>query len=129
MDTDKLQIYVDCFQLQKLLYTAQFGICKKDRIVMGNRLLDTNAKLFAHIAMANNCKEERLKYIEMFISDFETLKMYLRISVEESLIEKDSLKSGIFEYVSKIDKGIYSWRSYTLARQADAPNKRASQSD
>ena len=105
MDTDKLQIYVDCFQLQKLLYTAQFGICKKDRIVMGNRLLDTNAKLFAHIAMANNCKEERLKYIEMFISDFETLKMYLRISVEESLIEKDSLKSGIFEYVSKIDKG------------------------
>ena len=29
MDTDKLQIYVDCFQLHKLLYKAQFEMCKR----------------------------------------------------------------------------------------------------
>ena len=109
MDSDKLRIYVDCFQLHKLLYKAQFEMCKKDRVVVGNLILEYNAKLFAHIAMANNCKEERLKYIEKFISDFEILKMYLRLIVEENIISNDGTKFNIFDYISKIDKAIYGW--------------------
>ena len=61
--------------MQKLLYAAQFGMCKKDRIVMGNRLLDTNAKLFAHIAMANNCKEERMKRRNEYRNSVKILSM------------------------------------------------------
>ena len=122
MDSDKLRIYVDCFQLHKLLYKAQFEMCKKDRVVVGNLILEYNAKLFAHIAMANNCKEERLKYIEKFISDFEILKMYLRLIVEENIISNDGTKFNIFDYISKIDKTIYGWRSYTLARHAAVPD-------
>ena len=29
MESDKLRIYVDCFQLHKLLYKAQFEMCKR----------------------------------------------------------------------------------------------------
>lgn len=91
-------------------------MCKKDRVILGNLILEYNAKLFAHIAMANNCKEDRLKYIEKFISDFEILKMYLRMSVEDNIISDEGTKFNIFDYVGKIDKAIYGWRSYTLAK-------------
>ena len=121
MDSEKLGIYIDCFRLHKILYKAQFEMCKKDRVIIGNLMLEFNARLFAHIAMANNCKDQRLHYIDCFISDFEILKMYLRMATEDGIIPNDGTKKGIFECISKIDKGVYGWRGYTLARHAADP--------
>lgn len=101
MDSEKLGIYIDCFRLHKILYKAQFEMCKKDRVIIGNLMLEFNARLFAHIAMANNCKDQRLHYIDCFISVVNCylgmLKRRNNYAISRNLI--DRIDSGWMKFV------------------------------
>ena len=99
---------------------------KANRIIMGDRLLMICGRLFGSFIRAMDYPEERVKYIDEFITDFSELKIALDICNEENIIVEtrqsvdrdskqrqnpDSIKISIFESVARIDDGITKWRN------------------
>ena len=54
---DKLDIYVECQTLIKLIYEMQFTLNKKDRLALYPFLIDKSLKIPGFIAKAKRCKE------------------------------------------------------------------------
>src|SRR5574344_705530 len=125
MRTDKLGIYVDVYNLYNVIFEAQFQMTKTNRIILGDKMLQKCEDLFGHIAMANNLRDRRIEYIDTFISEFETLKIELRLACEKSIVSEDKTKLALFSHVARIDEGIGKWRNATISRH-DAKVKQSS---
>lgn len=119
MNTSKLAIYVDAYELVKLVYVAKRQMNKADKADFGAEWWSRTLKLLGHIAMANNCEDKRLEYIDVFISDFEAVKAMLRVGSDLGIIQHKH-RIEIAEFVGRIDDQIGRWRAYTLSRQRDA---------
>ena len=105
-------VYVDARALYKELYSnAFFKMSKTHRILMGDRMLVMCERLIADIAMAYNITDDKQKYIEKAVAQFEALKEILRLGAELSIIGDDNVKLRIFEYIGRIDDGVYRWHS------------------
>ena len=120
MKYSKAGIYVDGYELLKLLKRAQYTMTKTDRVIYGTPVLKANTDFLAAFVMAYDFEEERWYYIKKMCSTFEVLKMQLRIISEENILKvtthenanmkPDSLKLQIFTLVGRIDEGITKWR-------------------
>ena len=121
-------IYIDCRNLYRDLYRAQFAMTKANRIIMGDRLLNICGRLFGNLIHAIECPDERLERINAFITDFSELRIALEICNDQNIIAEtrqsvdrasgqkqnpDSIKISIFESVARIDDGITKWRNKT----------------
>lgn len=121
MKVDKAGIYVDLYELRKLLKRAQYVMTKTDRIIYGTPVLKENIDTLADFVRAYDFEEERDYYIRKMCADFEALKIDLRIIVEDNVLKcpdplnahmkPESFKKLIFEYVARIDEGITKWRN------------------
>ena len=117
--TDKAGIYVDAYQLQRLLKRAQYTMTKTDRIIYGTPALRHNEEFLSSFAMAYNFPRKRDEYYEKMCACFEVLKVDLRIIAEENIIKcpdpenagmkPDTMKIKIFELVARIDEGVDKW--------------------
>lgn len=89
---------------------------KMHRYTLGSRLLDNSLDMFKWITLANKAKvkEERLKYLDEFMSSFETLRVYLRICADNKLIKLGTL-TDLFILIESISKQLSGWR-YATAR-------------
>ena len=124
MATCKEGIYVDGFELRKLLKSAQFCMGKAHRIIYGTPLLEENAAFLRDFVFAYDFKEDRDYYIKKMCADFEVLKLDLRIVCDENILRSpdpanlqvsvDEMKLKIVEYVARIDEGITKWRNSTI---------------
>lgn len=86
-------VYVDARALYKELYSnAFFKMSKTHRILMGDRMLVMCERLIADIAMAYNITDDKQKYIEKAVAQFEALKEILRLGAELSIIGDDNVK-------------------------------------
>ena len=105
-------IYVDARNMYKELYSnAFYKMSKTDRILIGDRMLTMNERLIADISMAYHITEDKQKYIEIAIAQFESLKEILRLASELSIISDSKTKLRIFEFIGRIDEGIYKWHT------------------
>ena len=121
MKVDKAGIYVDAYQLRKLLKRAQYVMTKTDRVIYGTPVLKEVGDVLADFVIAYDFPEERQKYLHKLYADFEVLKLDLRIIAEDNVLKcPDPLNAGmkpegfkiqIFELVARIDEGITKWKS------------------
>lgn len=118
---NKASIYIDCYQLRKLLHQAQFYMTKADRIVYGTPALERCGKVLSHFVMAYDFADERDRYIREFVADFEVLKIDLRIMTEINAIKEPrvdglnakgkALSLEMLEIIGRIDEGMRKWRN------------------
>ena len=128
MKISKTGIYVDGYELRKVLKRAQFAMTKADRIIYGTPILQECGEFLAAFVMAYDFPEERAYYIKKMCSAFEVMKMDLRIIVEDNILKcgsqndvgmsTDALKIHIFELIGKIDDGVGKWRSSVKGKMA-----------
>ena len=125
-------IYVDTYELAKRVYDLRFALPKRDRAVLGDRMLDAVMAMLSDFTMSYKLRgADKLTYTDMFMAHFEALKGILRLSREKKV--NNDLKNGknpkedsktdkkkdsktdkkyvsTFEYIKRIDDGIIAWR-------------------
>jgi hypothetical protein len=117
-------IYIDTYELAKRVYDLRFALPKRDRAVLGDRMLDAVMAMLSDFTMSYKLRgADKLAYTDMFMAHFEVLKGILRLSREKKV--NDDLKNGknpkkdtkidkkyvsTFEYMQRIDDGIIAWR-------------------
>lgn len=75
-------VYIDSYELAKVIYHAIFEFPKKDRVVMGDRLMSLAFAMVSDVAMAYRFMERRVEYIDSFIGRYEQLKCGLRMAAD-----------------------------------------------
>lgn len=123
---DKASLYVDTQELFRILYDAQFEIPKRDRPVLATRVLDHSEKICAYFALSYHT-EEKLKYTDLFIAEFEALKICLRMMMRPDfpIIRKESICNQIRDYLAKIDESVVKWRKYVSDNRQEGRPKMA----
>jgi len=116
---DKASLFVDTFNLYKVVYTAQFHIPKRDRIALGNRILDHTEKVLSSFAMAYNIEDNKLQNIDKFIIEFEALKMCIRLGFELDIYNVESDINAMREYLARIDESVEKWRAYVVSNRQE----------
>ena len=128
MKVDKTGIYVDLYELRKLLKRAQYTMTKADRIIYGTPVLKENGDVLADFVMAYDFPDEREKYIRKMCASFEVMKFDLRIIAEDNVLKcpdpenaqmkPETFKILFFELVARIDEGITKWRNSLKGKTA-----------
>ena len=75
---EKAGIYVDCCQLLKCVYKLLFSMPKKDRVIIGDKIIEYNLSMIAHFSKGFQFKECRLAEIDSFLFDFDRMKALCR---------------------------------------------------
>ena len=111
---EKLNIYKDAYTLTGKLYAAMPQIEKMHRYSIGTRILDCSLNMFKWITLANKAREksERLKYLDDFMTDFEMLRVYLRICADNKFIKLTTL-TDLYILIESISKQLSGWKYAT----------------
>ncbi len=90
---EKLNIYKDAYLLTNKIYQALPQMDKTHRHTIGSRILDSSLDMFKWITLANKTREkvERIKYLDDFMSDFEMLRVYLRLCADNKILKLTTL--------------------------------------
>lgn len=101
---EKLGIYKDAYLLTNKIYNAMPQMDKMHRFTIGTRILNSSLDMFKWITLANNTRDkiERLKYLDSFLSDFEMLRVYLRICTDNKILKLNTLRLKV-----KVDNETY----------------------
>ena len=83
---EKAGIYVDCCQLLKCVYKLLFSMPKKDRVIIGDKIIEYNLSMIAHFSKGFQFKECRLAEIDSFLFDFDRMKALLRMASELKIL-------------------------------------------
>ena len=126
MKVEKAGIYVDAYELRKVLKSAQFLMTKAERIVYGTPVLSECAQFMSDFVMAYEFEEERTYYFKKMSASFEVMKSDLRIiaechvlkgtSSDHAEMKADTMIVRIFELVGRIDDGISKWKRSALGK-------------
>lgn len=108
-----LKVYPKCEAFINKVFDRIDAFPKKDKYTIGNSLKDACLKMFSLIAEANmsRTKEERVKYLDDFFVNFETVKILLRLCLNRkdiSVKHHTSLSGDI----TLIEKDIFAWKNY-----------------
>ena len=70
--------------------------------------------MFKWITLANKAREkqERIKYLDDFMSDFEMLRVYLRLCADNKILKLNTL-TDLFILIDGISKQLAGWRYAT----------------
>jgi hypothetical protein len=111
---EKLSIYKDAYLLTNKIYIAMPQMDKMHRYTIGSKILDSSLDMFKWITLANNTREkqERIKYLDNFLSDFEMLRVYLRICTDNKILKLTTL-TDLFILIESISKQLSGWRYAT----------------
>jgi hypothetical protein len=111
---EKLNIYKDAYLLTNKIYQALPQMDKLHRYTIGSRILDRSLDMFKWITLANKAREkqERIKYLDDFMSDFEMLRVYLRICADNKFIKLTTL-TDLYILIENISKQLSGWRYAT----------------
>lgn len=110
MATQNIPVYKDVFRLVNLLIDYIENMMVKHRRTLGDRILDTGYGLLSslHFAYGTKFKEERIKHLAMFQTEFGLLQTYLRIANERGWIPLNHV-ANLSELEAKISKQIGAW--------------------
>ena len=96
------------------IYDMSAKMERTHRYTIGTKLIDAALSQFRWISLANKSrsKEERVKYIDKFLSDFEIVKIYLRICADRKFTTLNTLAS-MFQLADSITGQMTGWRKAT----------------
>ena len=110
MVASDLKVYRDTFELIVNLIEFQTYFSKMFKYTLGGRIQEDAYPLFRFIQSANMCVgENRIKFLNGFIVQFETLKTDLRLA---AVLKQISIKqqAKIFQYINGIGRQISAWK-------------------
>ena len=114
---EKAGIYIDCCQLLKCVYKLLFSMPKKDRVIIGDKILEYNKSKIAHFSKGFQFKEFRLAEIDSFLFDFDRMKALLRMASELKVLLPAKYVL-LFDYIERIDEGVAKWRKASTATKS-----------
>ena len=114
---EKAGIYIDCCQLLKCVYKLLFSMPKKDRVIIGDKIIEYNLSMIAHFSKGFQFKECRLAEIDSFLFDFDRMKALLRMASELKILLPAKYVL-LFEYIERIDEGVAKWRNASNATKS-----------
>lgn len=125
-------IYINTYRLAGIVYDLRFVMPKRDRAVLGERMLDAVMAMLADFTMSYKLRGvDKLVHTDKFLAHFEVLKGLMRICCDKKLYGGDKACKGLFgvsqedmaklsknekkfistfEYIKRIDDGIIAWR-------------------
>lgn len=125
-------IYINTYRLAGIVYDMRFIMPKRDRAVLGERMLDAVMGMLSDFSMSYKLRgSDKLVYTDKFLAHFEVLKGLMRICCDKKLYGGDKACKGLFgvsqegmaklaknekkfistfEYIKRIDDGIIAWR-------------------
>lgn len=111
---EKLQIYKDSYLLTNKLYAAFPQMERIQRHILGAKMLDCSIDLFKWITLANKAREkqERLKYLDEFLTQFELFRVYMRICSDNKLLKQSTL-IDFHILINNISRQLSGWRNAT----------------
>lgn len=108
-----LKVYPKCEAFINKVFDRIDTFPKKDKYTIGNSLKDACLKMFSLIAEANmsRTKEERVKYLDDFFVNFETVKilMMLWLNRKDKYANHQTSFIGV---IILIKKDIFAWKNY-----------------
>jgi len=108
-------IYIDTYELIKKVHSAIYDFPKKDRVVLGDRIMNTTLSMMSNFGLAYKITDKRLEYIDLFLADFEVAKVLLRIATDLKYL-KPAKQVEIFSYIQRIDEGVMKWRKSVISK-------------
>ena len=89
---EKLEVYKKSYELTEVIYRSLPEMERFHRFTIGTRLVDCALEMFKWISLANNTKDksQRLNYLDGVCTNFEQLKVYIKICSDFSLIKIQS---------------------------------------
>lgn len=103
-------IYVDTYKLVGVVYNLRFAIPKRDRAVLGDRILDAATAMLVEFTLSYKLRgNEKVVHTDRFLAHFEVLKGLMRLCIDKKVLPgKKCIES--YEYIQRIDDGIIAWR-------------------
>jgi hypothetical protein len=97
---------------------------KKDRVVVGDRLMNYVLSMLSHFSHAWNFADVRVAETEKFLFCYYEFRSLMRMCSGESKEAPNIIKitnySAIAEYMERIEKGIGKWRKSVRSRKTPA---------
>ena len=80
-------IYVDTYKLVGIVYGLRFSIPKRDRAVLGDRLLDTATAMLVEFTLSYKLRgNEKVVHTDRFLAHFEVLKGLMRLCIDKKVL-------------------------------------------
>ena len=108
-------IYADTYELVKAVHSVIYDFPKKDRVVIGDKMIDKATSMIAYSGMAYKLADKRLECIDRFICEFEILKTYLRMAIDLKYL-RPAKQVKIFSLIQRIDEGVMKWRKSATSK-------------
>ena len=109
-------IYIDTYKLVGIVYNLRFAIPKRDRAVLGDRLLDAVTAMLVEFTLSYKLRgNEKVVHTDRFLAHFEVLKGLMRLCIDKKVLPGRKCVES-YEYIQRIDDGIIAWRE-RIARE------------
>ena len=122
-------IYIDTYRLAGMVYNLRFSIPKRDRAVLGERLLDAVLAMLTEFTLSYELRgSDKLAHTDRFLAQFSVFKSLMRLGIEKKVLASKRCVQ-CYEYIKRIDDGIIAWRrnvSREVRSTADSNDDRRS---
>ena len=108
-------IYVELQQLLREVYRTLFGMPKKDRVVLGDRIMSAATDALTFYNLAYKFMESRDYYKLLFVREYTKLKELLRLASTLKVVAESS-HVNLFVYMQRIDDSYRKWDKATRKR-------------
>lgn len=110
----KLQIFVDSYEMVKLLLPKINKINKSYKYIIGEEAKRSAIRMLSLINIINTTENmsERLKYMKQFQCYFENIKLCMKLCIDLNLLSAKEF-SNIYPLMKNIHEQFIKWRGFT----------------
>jgi len=109
-----LPVYKDCYDLLVMVYLLTNRFSREYKYSLGQDMKRDALKMFRSLYRANRA-DDKAKELEVFLDDFELLKMEIRLCVELRLLSLGKLADMTMK-TDSISRQITAWRKKSRAK-------------
>jgi len=117
---EKQGIYRDSMILLKRVHKAIYDMPKKDRIIIGDRLLNYVLSMLSHFSYAWNFQDVRVIETEKFIFNYYEFRSLVRMCTDNNKDEANIIKLSNYvpmaESMANIEEGMKKWRKFAKSQ-------------
>ena len=114
---NQLPVYRDSYMLLTEIYQITSKFPKDYKYTLGQDMKRDALSLFRHLYNANCSMHDKQEHLELFLKDFELLKIELRLCVDLNVLSVRKL-AQLSLITDSISKQVTSWRNKTRANKA-----------
>lgn len=110
MRSSELKIARDIKELLWMVIEMRKNVPKHISYGMLDRVQDTIDKMFNSISYANRFPQQRAHYLDLLLTYFCTLELYIEVLIERRLTQGTKQASRLMALVSEIGRQATGWR-------------------